>query len=696
MSGLNTLVLDTVEAWLAIGERDRAFGLCESRLRGNPADPPALMALARLLSAEGRVDEAAGIAGQALRLAPRWQDGWVRLAGLLDEAGQGEAAVSAWTAALALAPLPPGLLQDATRQAQAAGRMEAAERFAAATVAAAPDHWIARFNHAVILLELGRLRDSVATLEIALARRGDGDSDDAARRDTDDAARRCAIADLLNNQANLLKDAGQHDDAVAAYRRALALCPDAASIHSNLLLCLSYHGGLDRAAVLDEHREYGRRFSRPFDPLDFPNDPDPDRCLRVGYVSPDFRHHVVAEMSAGLFESHDPGDVEVFCYAEVTRPDAVTAGLQARVSHWRFTPGLSDEALARQIREDRIDVLVDLAGHTGGNRLPVFGLKPAPVQVSWLGYPNTTGMPAIDAVVVGLPPEATVEMPVPPPRVIYRPRDEAPAVADPPCLVRGAATFGCFNNGAKLTDAAIDVWMRILDAVPASRLILKALAFAEPWAVSAMRQRWESRGLDPHRLELRGPSRYRDFMAQTADIDIALDPFPYGGSTTTLDMLYMGVPVVTLKSPDARAVANGLVREMGLAELSAADTDAYVACAVRLAGDPRLLLSWRRDMRGRFAASSYGDPRHQAQALARHMEAIYRALWQRWTHRKSGTLPAGSGPAAPGLIDGREIAGWLAVRAARLQAVGQTGEAAAAWRQAQEQCPDIPAPISFR
>lgn len=590
---------------------------------GGAGDPEALMATATVLFAAGRIEEAVRLARASLRAAPGWGDGWARFAAALEAADRPRDALAACRESLRLGGPRPEMLALGLRLARRLERRAQAVDFAAALAEAMPEAWAGAFNLALALADHRRLDEALAAARRAAALGGDTET----------------VARLVSDVGVLLKAEGRTTAAVAAFREALALAPDAADVHSNLLLTLCYAPDVDPRDLLDAHRAYGDRFSRPFDPLAFPNDPDPDRRLRLGYVSPDFRRHVVAQMTAGVIAAHDRTRFEVFCYAEVPEPDAVTATIRAAADHWRSTVGLSDAAVAAMIRADRIDVLVDLAGHTGGNRLPVFGLKPAPVQASWLGYPTTTGMPAIDHLVASVPPAFAVETPLPAPPPLYVPRETPPLPSPPPRLARGWPTFGCFNNASKLNGEVITLWAAILRAVPDARLILKAVGFGATGGGEAIRTAFATEGIAADRLELRGPSRYRDFMAETADIDVALDPFPYGGANTTFDMLHMGVPVVALASHDARMAAPWILHSVGLRETVAKTPEDYVAIAVELAADTERLVGLRRTLRNRLARTGVGDARR----LTTEIEAVWREAWTRWARRRRAADDQGAG-----------------------------------------------------
>ncbi len=356
----------------------------------------------------------------------------------------------------------------------------------------------------------------------------------------------------------------QLDEAIAAYRQAVALKPDFVKAHSNLVFTLHYHPGYEAQTIAEEHRRWDRQHAEPLRQFMLPhvNDRNSDRRLRIGYVSPDFRDHAVGRFLLPLLAHQDRQHFEVYAYSQVRVHDAMTELFRSQVNQWRSTVSLSDEQLAGLVRQDQIDILVDLAGHSAGGRLLVFARKPAPVQITWLGYPNSTGLNTMDYRITDAfadPPglgdalysEQLVRLPQtnwvyhppengPPPRPgSARAPDRRPLVAP--------VTFGCFNNFAKVTDPMLVLWGRILQAVPGSRLLLKAQGLGSQSARQRTLELFSNGGIDPGRLELRGFAPGRGaHLALYNRVDIALDPFPYHGTTTTCEALWMGVPVITL------------------------------------------------------------------------------------------------------------------------------------------------------
>ena len=414
---------------------------------------------------------------------------------------------------------------------------------------------------------------------------------------------------------------------------------------STRLFALNYDPALPARAVLAAHAAWGRRFGCPAPP---PVDADPERRLRIGYVSPDFRRHSCAFFFEPLLEAHDPAEVEVFLYSETAREDATTARLKARADHWRPTSGLADAELAAAVRADRIDLLVDLAGHTAGNRLPVFALRPAPLQLTWLGYPGSTGLacfsgrmtdawadpPEADPPEAGSPeavlPEADPQPTEPlrrlPHFLCYGPPEAAPAPGPPPCLGGGPPTFGSFNAPAKLNAGVLDLWARLLQEVPGSRLLLKGRGLGAAAAQEPILEGFRHRGVRPDRIACMGWIPEGDSpLSGYRLVDVALDPFPYNGTTTTCEALWMGVPVVVLAGDrHAGRVGVSLLQAAGLADWIAASAADYLRIAAGLAAAPKRLAELRASLRPRLQASPLCD----GAAFARSVEALYRRLWR--------------------------------------------------------------------
>ena len=444
-------------------------------------------------------------------------------------------------------------------------------------------------------------------------------------------------AEPHTNLGNVLKERGDLDEAIAAYRRAIELRPDLSFLHSNLLLTLHYHADYSPERLAREHRAWAARHVAPLasQRRTHSNDPRPDRRLRIGYVSPDFREHSVARFILPILREHDREQVEVFAYSDVTRPDAVTETIRANVDAWRDIRASSDPQLAELVRDDRVDVLVDLAAHSGRNRLLAFARKPAPVQVTYLAYCSTTGVDAIDYRLTDrfLDPQGA-DLSHYSERSIHLPDCywcySAPSPDRPVSPQRrpGSPTFGCLNNFAKVTPATLDLWGRLLLRVPEARLLLHARAGSHRERV---RETLGRAGVHESRVVFVGAQPFEDYIDTYGEIDVALDPFPFAGGTTTCDALWMGVPVVSMIGSTAVSRAgSSLLSNVGLGDLVARDEEQYVNLAAGLVRDGPRLASMRLELRPRLQSSAVMDlPR-----FVRNLEAAFRTMWRAWCGRQ--------------------------------------------------------------
>jgi len=445
------------------------------------------------------------------------------------------------------------------------------------------------------------------------------------------------LATACYNMGNALKELGLIDEAVAALRRAVALDPTQIAAHSALLLALHSHPTTGPQEILTECRRWNQLHAVPLAAQRRPhaNDRTPGRTLRVGYVSSDFRTHACALFLRPLLQHHDPRQVAVVCYAEVTQPDFITAELQQHAHLWRNIVGLSDPQVADLIRQDQIDILVDLNVHTAQNRLLVFARQPAPVQVTWLGYPGTTGLDAMGYRLTDPhldPPGAEgcySEQSIRLPHCFwcYQPLHDDQAVTPLPAEEKGHITFGCLNSFSKINTPLLLTWCALLRAVEQSHLVLHA---HEGSPRQRLRDLLESQGVDPQRLRFMGRVPLTQYFQEYQQIDIGLDPFPYPGGTTTCDALWMGVPVVSL--PQQSAISRGgrsILTNIGLPELAAGSPEEYVRIAAALAGDRPRLAELRRTLRARMQQSPLMDARQ----FALDMEAAYRQMWNPWCSR---------------------------------------------------------------
>lgn len=603
---------------------------------------------------QGRWGEAVECYRRAVDLSPNFADGWFNLGRGLWGQGDREGALQCWHQSLALKPdFAEACLSLGTSLREMA-RIDAAIGYLRQALAIRPDYPEAWNNLGVAFKENGRFDEAIECYREAVARRADfaeaysnlgcllheRNRFDEAQASLEWALRvRPDLAEIHNNLGNLRKDIGDLAGALAAYRYALELDDDYSDAHSNLLLAAQHAGFISEDDLYAEHRRYASRY--PACRRDWPNSREPERRLRIGYVSSDFRRHSVAFFIEPVFAHHDKAQFEIHAYYNHLQHDQVSERLAAYADHWTVCKGMRDDEMAERIRVDGIDILIDLSGHTAGNRLPVFARKPAPLQVGWLGYNGTTGLDAMDYRLVDTftDPEACSEAynsenlcRLPGCFVTYLPSQSCPDVVLSPCHRKGYVTFGSFNNFAKLTSETLKTWAALLNAVPNSRILLKAAAFDSLLQQAWVRDTFGNLGVDSARITLMG----RDLddachFSRYGEIDIGLDPFPYNGVTTTCETLWMGVPVVTLAGRRSGGrVGVSLLENAGMPEFIALTTESYLELAANLAGNPDRLVELRAAMRERLKNSSLMD----AARFTRKLETAYRQMWRKYCVRE--------------------------------------------------------------
>ena len=576
----------------------------------------------------GRRDEAERIYREILAADPDHRDA-LHLLGVIDyEAGRHEQALERIRLAIAADGSHATFHNSLGAVYQALGDLPRAVSAYETSILLDMDYADAHGNLGLALRELGRPAASVQSLRRALqlkpgnpnllnslgiTLRSLGRIAEAADCYRGAIASREAFWEPHSNLGNILKDQCQTDEAIGHYQRAIELAPQVNIIRSNLLCALHYRDGITAGELAAAHDEFERSFGAPlrstWKPHD--NDQDPDRPLRLGFLSPDLHRHPVGYFLIGLLEHLDRAQAQAFGYSTGGTPDDLTARLRAAAAQWRDVGPLSDEGIAETIREDGIDILFDLAGHTGNNRLLVLARKPAPIQITWAGYVGTAGLAAIDHLLADrfeVPPELEHHyrenvLRMPNAYVCYEP-PSSPPVAPLPALDRGSVTFGSFSNPAKLGPQVAAPWAKILARVPNARLVLKYKGLDDPVHADRLMRYFAEQGVDLARVELQGDSPQAELLPHYDEIDIALDPFPYGGGVTTLEALWMGVPVVTLPGETfASRHALTHLANVGVDGTIARDLDHYVDLAVSLAADLPALAALRADLRERMRAS---------------------------------------------------------------------------------------------
>lgn len=483
-----------------------------------------------------------------------------------------------------------------------------------------PDYYSAYNNLGITLQLKGQLDEAILCFQTVLKLNPDS-------------------AEAYDNLGNILQEKGRLDEAEVLYKRAIELDPHNLSYAKDLLFQMLYNPRYDAYAIFYEHLKFAKQFAEPLSSSVLPhtNERIPSRKLKIGYISPDFRMHSVGFFIEPVLASHNTKKFKIFVYSDVSQPDEVTKRITGYSEKWRDIVDMSDKEVAELIRKDQIDILIDLSGHTAHNRMLVFARKPAPIQVSWIGYPATTGLSTIDYKIVDSytdPPGMTDQfyteklVRLPDSFLCYLPPACSPDVANLPALALDHITFGSFNNFTKISSEIIEVWIKILMAKPKSHLMIKAKSLSEKSVCDYILGIFRQKGITSDRLQLlpweASPKKHLSLYSQ---IDIALDTYPYHGTTTTCEALWMGVPVITLagKSHISR-VGVSLLSNIGLPELIAKTYDEYVTIAVNLACNLEQLQALRQNIRDKMSHSPLID----SQRFIISLENYYRIMWETW------------------------------------------------------------------
>lgn len=608
------------ELHLVRGNPGVALECFSAVLAGNPRHLQALVNRTAALLESQRLDEALQEATAAIKVFPDIPQLLVNIGNVYCQIGKGREAANAYRKALEIDPQCDEAMLSLAALTGAVDVLERCGTFLKQQIKLRGETVDLLSRLALTLFGLKQLDEAQRICERILSRQPD------------------QIVALVT-LGNILGTMGRPQEALSYFEKAVGVHPDLSSIYSNVLFEANYLGKWSRGEVFARHKEWATRYESPLamaaDAIrrggSFDRDGIPER-LKIGYVSADFVTHPVGFLLLDVLRNHDRERVEVFCYSQVTGPDRLTEELRSHADHWRDTFFDNDVDLAQQIADDGIHVLVDLSGHTAGNRLKVFAMRPAPVQATWIGYFHSTGLRSIDYFITD--PVSTPlnggqlfsEIPayLPECRWCYSPPAYAPPVAVLPSTKTGSITFGSFNRLSKITDDVVACWAVILRRLPDARLVLKTSGLHEEQIASALRDRFAMQGIDASRLDLRGTSHHAEMLRQYGDIDVALDPFPFNGGMTTLEALWMGVPVIAL-SGDAVVSRQSVsvLSAIGLPDLAFATLDSYVDGAIALAQDRERLTKLRSTLRRRILRSSLC----RADQFVANLELLYLRMW---------------------------------------------------------------------
>ncbi|QXP83537.1 tetratricopeptide repeat protein [Methylococcus sp. ANG] len=613
------------------GDQHRAVELISNAIRHAPDNSLFHFNLGNALLASGATEAGIEALQNSTKLNPERVDAWINLGLALIDAKRHPEAVSAFEQVLELAPehdvdiaFASALVGAETTRNEPRVLDRVIE-----LLESKPRHGYERYAARVILARAlehrNRLSEAIAQHQALLELNPEH-------------------VGIRNNLARCLVQLGRVDEAREHYRLCVKAAPDKFHAFSALLAGLNYEPDMTPEAHEAELRNWETLLALPHYPKDheFPNERDPERPLKIGYLSPDLRQHVVGHNFLPVLEHRNRERFSVVCYHIGEQADDLSRRIAALSDDWRHIHGVSDDEVAAAIREDRVDILVDLSGHTSKTQPLVFARKPAPVQVSWLGYFDTTGLATMDWFITdpySSPPDQKQYFSerlyrMPHTRLYYHPYPDMPEVGELPAKRNGYVTFGCLNNLAKINTQVLDLWAQILAASPTSHLLIQTLALCDKLNLERFRALCVERGIDPARLELRPATPLEKFAHTYYEIDIALDPFPFCGGFTSFDALWMGVPVVTLEQQ--RLVGRqtlSMLRNLGLPELIARTKDDYVAIALGLSSDWKKLEQLRSELRPRFIQSPLIDYR----GFTGDLERAYRFFWK--NHCTNGFSP---------------------------------------------------------
>jgi predicted O-linked N-acetylglucosamine transferase (SPINDLY family) len=628
--------------------------LCARRaLELSPRSPELHYNLGSLLKSSGHIEEAIESYARAVELKPKYPDALNNLSAALLDSGRFQEAIGCCRRALALDPNHAAAFNNLGNALKLAGDRDGAIEAYTRAVELHPEQSKAHNNLGVALKDAGRYEEALACFQKALildptiaeSHNNLGATLQAGGRIMQ--AMECfkraihlrpEYPEANNNLAMIWKDLGQLDEAVACLRRALNHKPVRPGVHSNLIYTLLYHRGYDQAALSHELQRWNALHGRPLAAHIRPheNDPSPERRLKIGYVSPDFRNHCAASFLLPTLSRHNHEEFEIHCFASVARPDGVTARFIPLADRFHQVSPFNDAELAEIIRAEGIDILVDLTLHMANNRLLTFARKPAPVQITWLGYPGSTGLAAMDYRLTDPhldPPlrndrfctERSIRLPET--FWCYDPMADQPDVNPLPAPANGFVTFGCLNNFCKVNEPTLRLWADAMRHAPRSRLMLLAPQGSRQTVLDIL----ASEDISYERVQFVNGCPRADYLRLYQQIDIALDTYPYNGHTTSLDALWMGVPVISLcgPAPVSRAGFSQL-RNLSLGELVAQTDEHFIQIAAKWSADLPLLAELRAGLRQRMENS----PLMNAAAFTVNLEKIYRDLWRRWCDQR--------------------------------------------------------------
>lgn len=639
------------KAYLDAGRYDDALSACKRAITLNPGLPLPHSHLGTALRLKGDYEQAVHAFRAALFIDPTLIQTYIDLGVALRQLGRFDEAADAYRSALVQDPRIPEAHYNLGNVLADLHKTEEAEASYCTAIQLKPDYYEPVLNLGNLYYSQDRVHEALAKYRAALAIKANAPEAHYNMGNAlidlhqlEDAAQFLQNAIRINpnchepyvNFGKLCLSQALVPEAITHFRKALELKRENVVAHSNLVFCMNYDPAVSDAEVFAEHLKWDLYHGQPLRQQLSQRYREPlDKVLRIGYVSADFKKHPVGHFLIPVIPAHDRSKFTVFCYNQAKTDDEFTPRFRRATDVWRDIYQLDDAAVAKLISADGIDILIDLAGHTGGSRLMVFARKPAPIQMTWAGYIGTTGLSAIDYLIsdwqespLGAEKYCSEKIiRLPNAYVCFEPPVNAPPVGLAPILTNGYVTFGCFNNLVKVTPQVVELWGKLMTLLPESRVILKTKILQSETVKKRFTELFAAAGIDASRVDLQGQSPHRELLDTYNKIDIALDPFPYSGGLTTLEALWMGVPVVTLGG--SRFCSRHSITHLtaaGLPELIAASADDYIRIAAGLARDCDRLVTLRSGLRNRVARSPLCD----GKGFTRDLEAAFIEAWRRW------------------------------------------------------------------
>jgi predicted O-linked N-acetylglucosamine transferase (SPINDLY family) len=636
------------------GNPDRAIRLTQKAIRLEPNTARFHYNLGIIYKEQGRLSEAVASYRKAIALKPDFENALYNLGNALQAQGQVDEAIACYRQVAAIRPDHAETYNNLGIMLREARRFDEANDCYRKAISISPDFAEAYSNLGLLLQEMDRLDEADSCLRkavtlkpslpdahynLGIVLKKQGQLEEAIDCYRKALSLKPKAYDVLFSLGNALSAIGQPEEALAAFQEIITDSPGNHLAWSNFFMNAQYAAVYSSSVLFQQYLRFADEVEAPLrkgweSPA---NIRDPERRLKLGYVSADFREHSVACFIEPILAHHGKEHFEIFCYYNHRQEDSTSRRLAACADHWTPCADMSDEQLAQRIRADKIDLLVDLAGHTNGNRLLVFARKPAPIQVTWIGYPDTTGLTAMDyritdnyADPLGKTEKWHTEtlLRLPGCFLGYAPPPDSPPVVSPPVKNTGRITFASFNNLTKVNEATVRIWAAILRGLPDAQLLLKSTQSSCESVRNHLRRLFARMGVEQERLCFANYIQsFSEHMGLYGMVDIGLDPFPYNGTTTTCEALWMGVPVITLAGTRHVArVGGSILSTVGLGECIAESEEEYVKKALTLAADHDRLCRLREIMRERISASPLGD----AEGFTRNLEGAYREIWRTW------------------------------------------------------------------